>query len=55
MNRVEMLRALGEWFDNPNESPLLVVDLTPYRHGKHSPGFLLRLIAQALEAKEEKE
>ena len=42
----EQLRAMAEWFDNPNQSPTfsVVIDGTRF-----TPGYLLRCIATELE------
>lgn len=42
---IKILHVLAEWFDDPNESPNIVVDLSDYKSDKWTPGFLLRLIA----------
>lgn len=42
------LRELADWFDNPNESPAVAIEIS----GRHTPGYLLRRIAGALEVAE---
>lgn len=49
-----LLRAWAtDFFDNPNASPPMVVDVTEYGWARTTPGFLLRLIADALERAEQ--
>lgn len=45
---VKQLEDLAEWFDNPNVSPFVVVKVGA--HPQYTPGYLLRRIAQTLEA-----
>ena len=47
----ELLEAWAEWFDNPNESPLVVVKPLHAVAKKHmTAGFLLRRVADAFRA-----
>lgn len=56
----EALEAWAEWFDDPNKSPSMAVDVTEMMAASHksgnyryTPGYLLREIARRLRAARE--